>query len=82
MTIIADEKLSSIDPVCGLEITPTETNPVEVMQGHTYYFCTEKCRRAFMIEPLKYIYMLSIFDLDKEWWQRYLSRREENDPHG
>ena len=71
MTILTDKKLSSIDPVCGLEIIPTETNPVEVIKGHTYYFCTAKCHNTFQINPLKYIDILNFLSLDKKYWQQY-----------
>lgn len=74
MTILPDKDMSSIDPVCGLEIIPTGNNPFEVIKGHTYYFCTEKCRNTFNDEPSKFIDILSFINLDKKWWQQYLSR--------
>ena len=51
MDILPGKKLTRVDPVCGLEIMPTKSNPFEVVKGHTYYFCTEKCRRTFNNEP-------------------------------
>jgi YHS domain-containing protein len=72
MDILPGKKLTRVDPVCGLEVRPTKSNPFEVVKGHTYYFCTEKCRRTFNNEPLKYIDMLNFLNLDKKWWERYL----------
>jgi YHS domain-containing protein len=72
MGISPENNMSSIDPVCGLEILPTGKNPSEVIKGHTYYFCTEKCRNTFNDEPSKYIDILNFFKSDKAWRQKYM----------
>ena len=64
MAIRADKNMSSIDPVCGLEIVPTWKNPFEVIKGHTYYFCTETCRKTFKSKPQKYIDILIFVNSD------------------
>lgn len=70
--VLIDKKLSTIDPVCGLEVIPSGKIPSEVIKGHTYYFCTEKCRNTFNAEPSKYIDILNYLKSDKAWWQNYM----------
>lgn len=43
------------DPVCGMEIDPSEAVAQMTFQGNTYYFCSEECRRAFEENPGKYV---------------------------
>lgn len=44
----------AIDPVCGMKVDPA-TAPKAAHQGHTYYFCSEQDKSAFVKEPGKYI---------------------------
>ncbi|MBZ0291509.1 MAG: YHS domain-containing protein [Anaerolineae bacterium] len=43
------------DPVCGMEIDPKEAAGKSEYQGHTYYFCSSDCKKAFDKEPEKYV---------------------------
>lgn len=43
------------DPVCGLEVDPSEAPAKETFEGRTYFFCTENCRRKFVEAPERYI---------------------------
>ncbi len=42
------------DPVCGMEVYPSEARPARltsVLEGKTYYFCSEACKTQFEKEP-------------------------------
>ena len=39
------------DPVCGMKVEPGMTRLVSNYQGHSYWFCSEDCRRAFEKNP-------------------------------
>lgn len=39
-----------IDPVCGMYVNP-ETAIKQNLNGKTYYFCSESCRRSFVENP-------------------------------
>lgn len=36
-----------IDPVCGMRVDP-DTAIKQVLNGETYYFCSESCRKEFV----------------------------------
>ena len=42
------------DPVCGMSVNPKESTR-EVVDGTTYYFDTEDCRRRFHDNPHAYL---------------------------
>lgn len=42
------------DPVCQMEIDPTQAVDHEDYQGQRYYFCAESCQKAFQQEPERY----------------------------
>ena len=44
-----------IDPVCEMKVNPEHPPAKLVVQGRTYYFCSELCKRLFEREPRKYI---------------------------
>jgi len=68
-------KLATIDPVCGMEIARDAKSKLYLsVQGHSYYFCTEKCRNEFERDPAKYTDVLNITKSRKNWWGRYLDR--------
>ncbi|WP_435120055.1 permease [Halolamina sp. C58] len=35
------------DPVCGMEVTPEETEYTTEHDGQTYYFCSQSCQNSF-----------------------------------
>lgn len=42
------------DPVCGMKVRATADSPHETYEGHTYYFCSERCRDAFEADPSRF----------------------------
>ena len=44
-----------IDPVCGMELNPSETKLTAEYKGKTYYFCNIVCRDSFVSDPAKYL---------------------------
>jgi Cu+-exporting ATPase len=44
---------SAICPVCRMAVDP-DRSPSGQFQGQTYYFCNEKCERAFLKNPGKF----------------------------
>ena len=71
------EKLKNnvIDPVCGMAVDPKNTRILATHAGCTYYFCAEGCRRAFEVNPKKYIN--GKHPKRKGLWGRYLERLEK-----
>jgi Cu+-exporting ATPase len=45
----------AVDPVCHMKIMDKAEALTYEHEGHTYYFCSEKCREAFTKDPAKYI---------------------------
>jgi Cu+-exporting ATPase len=44
-----------IDPVCGMEVDPSNAAAHHTHQGDTYHFCAEGCRRSFVADPDRYL---------------------------
>lgn len=42
------------DPVCKMEVEPTQASAKVEYVGQTYYFCSESCLKEFTAEPKKY----------------------------
>ena len=42
------------DPVCGMAVNPTTAVHRADQAGHTYYFCSAKCRETFSANPSLY----------------------------
>lgn len=42
------------DPVCGMDVEPADAAAREDLEGQTYYFCSESCRRKFVQNPDRY----------------------------
>ena len=61
-----------IDPVCSMEVEPTEEAHRFQYEACTYYFCAESCRRAFVADPQKYLGAGK--PKRKGLWGRYLER--------
>jgi Cu+-exporting ATPase len=44
------------DPVCGMIVDPkTSKGGSAIFENHTYYFCSEKCRTKFQLNPGQYL---------------------------
>jgi Cu+-exporting ATPase len=43
------------DPVCGMDVEPTNAAGHSEHQGHTYYFCGSKCKEKFDHNPEEYL---------------------------
>ncbi len=61
-----------IDPVCHMEVEPGVTRLVSLYQGHSYWFCSEDCRKAFEMNPRKLLEPKPL--KRKGWLGRYLDR--------
>ena len=43
------------DPVCGMAVDPVTAKHRSDHAGHTYYFCSSRCRERFEAEPARYL---------------------------
>ena len=43
------------DPVCGMEVSDTDTEFAFEFKGSRYYFCSQNCRSRFEADPEKYL---------------------------
>src|SRR5271166_3290030 len=43
------------DPVCGMPVDATRTTHRAEHDGHSYFFCSARCRERFMTEPARYL---------------------------
>ena len=46
---------NSIDPVCGMELTPGQIEAQSQYEGKQYDFCSVECKRLFDANPKDYI---------------------------
>ena len=65
----------AVDPVCGMSVDPEATKIFALVQGQTYYFCAESCRKSFIKTPEKYLESKPA--KKKSWWCRYTERLEK-----
>ena len=71
------EKISKVtktfkDPVCQMDVDPGEKGLVSIFKGHSFWFCSQVCRRSFEDNPMKYIESGS--PKRKGWFRRYLDK--------
>ena len=64
-----------IDPVCGMDVVPSMTELKTTINGDTYYFCAEGCRKSFIKNPEKFLSPKPA--KKKGWWCRYTERLEK-----
>ena len=64
-----------IDPVCGMEVGLGNADIVATVDGKTYYFCAEACRRTFEHNPQKFLNPRPA--KRKGPWGRYLDRLQK-----
>ena len=50
------ETEETIDPVCGMTVTPEHAAASVEHGGHTYYFCAESCAARFREDPGRYLH--------------------------
>ena len=43
------------DPVCGMKVDPHTAEHRATYEGHTYYFCSARCREKFEADPAHYL---------------------------
>ena len=43
------------DPVCGMTVKVADAKYTSTVDGQTYYFCAESCKKKFDKEPAKYV---------------------------
>jgi Cu+-exporting ATPase len=43
------------DPVCGMDVDPHTAKHRADHSGHTYYFCSARCRERFVADPAKFL---------------------------
>jgi Cu+-exporting ATPase len=43
------------DPVCGMQLDPSQAAAQAVYDGVAYYFCSEECRDTFLEDPEQYV---------------------------
>jgi P-type Cu+ transporter len=48
-------QMSAKDPVCGMTVDPHTAKYRAEHEGHTYYFCAERCRTKFVADPAAYL---------------------------
>jgi len=75
MNLAVKNKKTVIDPVCGMDVMPTEAEIKATFGGETYYFCAEGCRKSFVDDPEKFLNPKP--DKKKGWWCRYTERLEK-----
>ena len=46
---------TATDPVCGMTVKIAGARNKADHDGHTYYFCSPRCRAKFTAEPLRYL---------------------------
>lgn len=76
MKLASKNKKANIDPVCNMEVVPATTEINAVINGVTYYFCAEGCKKAFVDNPEKYLNPKPA--KKKGWWCRYTERLEKS----
>ena len=43
------------DPVCGMTVDPAQAKHRAEHAGHSYVFCSAKCRKKFAADPVRYV---------------------------
>ena len=43
------------DPVCGMSVDPPTAKHRAEYAGHSYFFCSSRCRERFTAEPARYL---------------------------
>ena len=75
MNLSARQNKKATDPVCGMTVVPNTTDITAEIDGETYFFCAEGCRKSFVENPQKYLCPEPA--KKKGIWGRYLARLEK-----
>lgn len=75
MNLAVNRNKTVIDPVCGMTVKPDETDIKATINGETYFFCAESCRKSFVENPQKFLDPKPA--KKKSLWCRYLERLEK-----
>jgi len=43
------------DPLCGMSVDPATAKHRAEHAGHSYFFCSARCRERFTAEPARYL---------------------------
>lgn len=43
------------DPVCGMTVDPSTAKHQAEHDGHTFYFCAQRCKDKFLADPARYL---------------------------
>jgi YHS domain-containing protein len=49
------ESTMAKDPVCGMDVDPSQAAGQSEYNGQTYYFCSKGCKVAFDKDPQSYL---------------------------
>ena len=75
MNLSAKNNKTITDPVCGMVVVPNKSEISAEIDGETYFFCAENCRKSFLENPQKYLCPEPA--KKKGIWGRYLARLEK-----
>jgi YHS domain-containing protein len=51
---LRSESGKPIDPVCGMEVKPAQAVGTRLVDGHTFFFCSQRCLETFDRNPTAY----------------------------
>jgi len=72
MKLSVSSKKTAVDPVCGMEVDPCNSEMTAEYKDEMFYFCAEGCLRTFEKNPAKY--KSASPARKKGIWGRYLDR--------
>jgi len=67
------------DPVCGMMVDEATAKWKSEHQGKTYYFCNERCKKAFDKAPSRFVRQSPVF-LRVFFWIFPTSKRSDRPP--
>jgi Cu+-exporting ATPase len=53
--VLTADPVSARDPVCGMTVDPAAAQHHSRHAGHTYHFCSSRCRERFDTDPARYL---------------------------
>jgi P-type Cu+ transporter len=53
--VVTADPVSVHDPVCGMTVDPAAARHHSRHAGHTYHFCSSRCRERFDADPARYL---------------------------
>ena len=55
VTVAAAPQETATDPVCGMKVDPATSKSRFEHEGHTFHFCSARCREKFIEAPAEYL---------------------------